>query len=206
MLTQTQDSRSDPDLNGTEKISEVRRTKGSSGTPGQDCWDQSEHSSVLTCSKHEAYFSQEWAAQCASSSSTSTAQPKGRRGGGTGANTGTQLAMLYAIREHSLCTTDLTDFGSDPHAEVSASLHHSYLAPCCPSLPRAFLQAGWDQTELQRWRGQVHFCTPNAGLHTVSPGQSCRGLPGEKGKAEPSSPATVAPSQHFPKPQLERTE
>lgn len=121
LLTQAQYGGSDPDLFGIEKIFEVRRTKGSSGTLGQDGWDQSEHSSVLTCSKHEAYFSQEWAAQCASSSSTSTAQPKGTRGGGTDANTGTQLAVLYAIREHSLCTTDLTHSGSDPHTEVSAS-------------------------------------------------------------------------------------
>lgn len=56
--------------------------------------------------------------------------------------------------------------------------------------------------------GGVHFCTPTAGLHPVSLGQSCRGLPEEKGEAEPPPPATVpiALSQHFLKPQLERAE
>lgn len=116
--------------------------------------------------------------------------------------------QYYILSGNTLCTTDLTDPGSDPHAEVSATLHHSYLAPCCPSLPRAPLQAGRDQTVLQRLGGGVHFCTPTAGLHPVSLEQSCRGLPEEKGEAEPPPPTTVpiALSQHFLKPQLERAE
>lgn len=61
--------------------------------------------------------------------------------------------QYYILSGNTLCTTDLTDPGSDPHAEVSATLHHSYLAPCCPSLPRAPLQAGRDQTVLQRLGG-----------------------------------------------------
>ena len=34
------------------------------GTPGQDCWDQSEHNSALTCSKQEAYFSRVCSTAC----------------------------------------------------------------------------------------------------------------------------------------------
>ena len=47
-------------------------------------------------------ISAECAAQRASSSSTSTAQPKGTGGGGADANTGTQVAILHTVREHSL--------------------------------------------------------------------------------------------------------
>lgn len=113
--------------------------------------------------------------------------------------------QYYILAGNTLCTTDLTDPGSDPHAEVSATLHHSYLAPCCPSLPRAPLQAGRDQTVLQRLgEGGGSF------LHS-----HCRAAPcvtgaelqrAARGERRGRATVPIAPSQHFPKPQLERAE
>lgn len=109
--------------------------------------------------------------------------------------------QYYILAGNTLCTTDLTDPGSDPHAEVSATLHHSYLAPCCPSLPRAPLQAGRDQTVLQRLGGGgsfLHFhcraapCVTGAELQRAARGE-------RRGRATSSSHSAHSTEPALPK-------
>lgn len=177
------------------------------GTPGQDCWDQSEHNSALTCSKQEAYFSRVCSTACKQQLHQHSAA-KGNRGRWcrckhrhTGGNTtywqGTLFAQLISQTLDQILTLKF-----QPLCTILTLLHAALPCPGHPCRQDGTRQCCRD------WGGGVHFCTSTAGLHPVSLGQSCRGLPEEKGEAEPPPPATVpiALSQHFLKPQLERAE
>lgn len=158
------------------------------GTPGQDCWDQSEHNSALTCSKQEAYFSRVCSTACKQQLHQHSAA-KGNRGRWcrckhrhTGGNTtycqGTLFAQLISQTLDQILTLKF-----QPLCTILTLLH---AALPCPGHPCR--QDGTRQCCRDWGRGGVHFCTPTAGLHPVSLEQSCRGLPEEKGEAEPQCP------------------